>query len=51
MSDFVFATISIVYALVCLTEESDPEKCAMSKPAEDILKKGAEGRKGTPDKN
>jgi hypothetical protein len=43
MSDFVFAMVSIVYALVCLTKESDQGKCSTSDSVEDSSKKGAEG--------
>ncbi len=50
MSNFILAMVSIVYAIVCLTKESDQGMFSMSKSAEDTLKKGAEGRKGTPDK-
>jgi len=42
MIDFVLAMVSIVYALVCLTKESDPKRCSTSKLAEDFFKKGAE---------
>jgi len=51
MSNFILATISIVYALVCLKKESDQGKCPTSKSAEDSLEKGAEGKRGAPDKN
>ena len=51
MSNFILATISIVYVLVCLTKESDQGMVSTSKPAEDSLEKGAEGKRGTPDKN
>ena len=40
MSNFIHAIVSIVYALVCLTIESDQGMFSMSKPAEDNLKKG-----------
>ena len=43
MSNFTFAIVSIVYALVCLTKELDQGKSSTSKSAEDSLKKGAEG--------
>jgi len=43
MSDFILAMVSIVYALVCLTKESDQAKGPPSKSAEDNLKKKAEG--------
>jgi len=43
MSDFVFAIVTIVYALVCLPKEAEQEKCSTSKSAEECFKKGAEG--------
>jgi hypothetical protein len=50
MSNFILATISIVYALVCLTKESDQGMFSMSIPVEDCLKKEAGGKRGTPEK-
>ena len=44
MSDFVFAIVTIVYALVCLPKEADQGKCATSKSAEDGSERGAEGK-------
>ncbi len=46
MSDFVFAIVTIVYALVCLPKEADQGKCSTSKSAENCYKKGAEGELG-----
>jgi hypothetical protein len=46
MSDFVFAIVTIVYALVCLTKEADQRKCSTSKSAEDSFKKRTEGELG-----
>jgi len=43
MSNFIYAIVATVYALVCLTEETDQGKGATSKSAEDCSKKGAEG--------
>ena len=43
MTNFIYAMVTIVYALVCLTKEAEQGKCATSKSAEDSLKKGAEG--------
>ena len=43
MSDFVFAIVTIVYALVCLPKEADQGKCSTSKSTEDCYKEGAEG--------
>jgi hypothetical protein len=43
MSNYVFAIVATVYALVCLTKEADQGKGATSKSAEDCSKKGAEG--------
>jgi len=40
MSDFILAIVTIIYALVCLTKDSDQGKCSTSKSAEDNLKKG-----------
>jgi hypothetical protein len=42
MSNFIFAIVTIVYALVCLPKETDQGKCATSKSAEDSFKKRAE---------
>jgi hypothetical protein len=47
MSDFVFAMVTIVYALACLTKEAEQGKCSTSKSAEECFKKGAEGELGT----
>jgi len=46
MSNFTFAIVSIVYALVCLTKEPDKGKSSTSKSAEDSFKKWAEGELG-----
>ena len=35
MSDFVLAMVSIVYALVCLTKDSDQQKCSTLKYEDD----------------
>jgi hypothetical protein len=35
MSNFILAIVSIVYALVCLTKESDPGKCPKFKCEDD----------------
>jgi hypothetical protein len=43
MSNFVIAIFSIMYALVCLAEEPDQEKCSTSYSAEVNLKKKAKG--------
>ncbi len=43
MSNFILALVSIVYGLVCLTQEADQGKCSTSKSAEDSSEKGAEG--------
>ena len=43
MSNFTFAIVSIVYALVCLTKEPDKGKSSTSKSAEDSFKKRTEG--------
>jgi hypothetical protein len=43
MSNYIFAIVATVYALVCLTKEADQGKCATSKSAEDCSKKGVEG--------
>ena len=43
MTNFIFAIVTIVYALVCLTKEADQGKCSTSKSAEDSLKKRTEG--------
>ena len=42
MSNFIFAIVTIVYALVCLPKEADQGKCSTPKSTEDSLKKGAE---------
>ncbi len=47
MSNFILATVSIVYGLVCLTQEADQGKLSTSKSAEDCFKKGAEGELNT----
>ena len=47
MSNFILALVSIVYGLVCLTQEADQGKCSASKSAEDCFKKGAEGELNT----
>jgi hypothetical protein len=46
MSNFIFAIVTIVYALVCLPKETDQGKCATSKSAEDSFKKRREGELG-----
>jgi hypothetical protein len=43
MSNYVFAIVATVYALVCLTKEAEQGKCSTSKSAEECFKKGAEG--------
>ncbi len=43
MSNFIFTIVATVYALVCLTKESDQGKISTSKSAEDSFKKKAEG--------
>ena len=43
MSNFIFAIVATVYALVCLTKKTDQRKGATSKSAEECFKKGAEG--------
>jgi len=47
MSNFIFAIVATVYALVCLTKETDPRKGATSKSAENSIKKRAEGEHKT----
>jgi hypothetical protein len=46
MTNFIYAIVTIVYALVCLTKEAEQGRCSTSKSAEDSLKKGAEGELG-----
>jgi hypothetical protein len=43
MSNFIYAIVATVYALVCLTKETDQGKGATSKSAENSSKKRAEG--------
>ncbi len=43
MANFVLILVNIMYALACLTIESDQGMFSMSKPAEDNSKKEAEG--------
>jgi hypothetical protein len=42
MSNFTFAIVTIVYALVCLTKESVQGRCTTSKSAGHRLKKDPE---------
>jgi hypothetical protein len=42
MSNFILAIVTIVYGLVCLTQEAGQGKCSTSKSAEDSSEKGAE---------
>jgi hypothetical protein len=42
MSNFIFAIVATVYALVCLTKEGEQGKCSTSKSVVDDFKKGAE---------
>jgi hypothetical protein len=44
MSDFILAMVSIVYVLVCLTNEDDQEKCSTSFSAKNNMKMKAKGR-------
>jgi hypothetical protein len=44
--NFIYAIVTIVYALACLTNESDQGKYSISKSSEDRLKK--EDAKGFP---
>jgi hypothetical protein len=46
MTNFIYAMVTIVYALVCLTKEADQGKCSTSKSAEDSFKKRTEGELG-----
>jgi hypothetical protein len=43
MSNFIFAIVATVYALVCLTKEADQGNCSTSDSVEDRSKKRAEG--------
>jgi hypothetical protein len=43
MSDFIFAIVATVSALVCLTKEVEQGKCSTSKSAKNSFKKRAEG--------
>ena len=43
MTNFIYAMVTIVYALVCLPKEADQGKCSTSKSAEDSFKKRTEG--------
>jgi hypothetical protein len=47
MSNFILAIVTIVYGLVCLTQEAGQGKCSTSKSAEDSSEKGAEGELNT----
>jgi hypothetical protein len=37
MSDFILAMVSIMYVIVCLTNEVDQGKCSTSYSAEDVF--------------
>jgi len=45
MANFALALVNIMYALVCLTKESDQGKCPTSDSVEASSKKGAEGKR------
>ena len=47
MTNFIYAIVTIVYALVCLTKEAEQGRCSTSKSAEENFNIVAERDLGT----